>query len=745
VTIDDNLIDGFSSGVNFILLVELITGKAITQKYFRQPQLDIHRIENVAIGIANLKKARKDFSIDVEPKSVAMGNVKTVLGLVWQMILRFQLMQEGEFAGSKNPMADAKARVLKWWRDMVGDVVDVGDSLDCFDDGRAYCAAINKIMKLSEPFESWSVRQRLERGMELAEHHLGVLPLLDVNDILADDPAQRPDERCVLTYVSEWPAAHKLKLANKSAQSEMDDALAKLKAEHEAAARAAALEEQRLRAELARESQIFHTAVDQLNEEAEQREREIKRKGEEALAAARREAARRRAEEEAKLSDKQRAMERDAAEALARAERERRNLSAEAQRALREEQERTARDLERAEAEKKAMEELKEAELQRLRQALANRLRRQELEREQADKEAEMRAKLSKDAFLDWRKAREDELARLRSDRLALEQLAREELARLREENERLKRGNPHNFVKKKFAGPTWCHLCKSLCWPTAFQCTRCKYTIDAKCMRRKPPANCVASEDDEEDDQESLGPQQIAALEDLPTQLAADGVGWRPTSLRADSTPEDDINDFSHGAWDSRAVVLKAGWLLLYSEGKTGKLKAVVNLARAVAQPFVASNAKEQARESMSLIVRGKKLAHALTFDDDEQRATWWRVLREQCASTQGKSRDEAVKMSIGDKVLVRLWRDDGGAVTLSIAADAAPQEVLELYAKKARIASFSNLGIYERRAPKEGQKNVESVREVDRLLGDGEPLHFLQGLRENAGKPIIFVVKQK
>ena len=390
----------------------MITGKAITQKYFRVPQLDIHRIENVSIGLANLKKARKDFAIDVEPKSVAMGNVKTVLGLVWQMILRFQLMQEGEFTGSKNPMADAKARVLAWWRDMVGDKVPIGDSLDCFDDGRAYCAAINKIMKLNEPFEQWTVRQRLERGMELAEHHLGVLPLLDVNDILADDPAQRPDERCILTYVSEWPAAHKLKLSNKSAQSEMEDALAKLKAEHEAAERAAALEEKRLRAELARESQMFHSAVDQLNEEAEQRELEIKRKGEEALAAARREAARRRAAEEAALTEQQRAAQRDAAEALARAERERRNLSAEAQRALRDEQERTERELKRAEAEKKALEEMKEAELQRLRTALANRLRRQELEREQAEKEAEMRAKLSKDAFLDWRQAREGRKAR---------------------------------------------------------------------------------------------------------------------------------------------------------------------------------------------------------------------------------------------------------------------------------------------------------------------------------------------
>ena len=163
IRIDDNLIDGLKSGVNFILLVEMITGKAITQKYFRQPTMpvsalaalcfarsvcwlscplspacspaphrlsdnkaekqkqkrkkkkkakfftladkpttrsQIHAIENVSIGLACLRKARADFKIDVEPKAVASGNVKIVLGLVWQMILRCAVRSQprcGEF------------------------------------------------------------------------------------------------------------------------------------------------------------------------------------------------------------------------------------------------------------------------------------------------------------------------------------------------------------------------------------------------------------------------------------------------------------------------------------------------------------------------------------------------------------------------------------------------------------------------------------------------------------------------
>ena len=223
--------------------------------------------------------------LDVEPKDVASGNVKVVLGLVWQLILRFQIMKEGEMLSS-NPMQDAKDRVLKWWREMVGDVVPIS-GIDSFQDGKAYFACVNKIMGFDTPFAHLSARDALTQSIALAEkvvfrcwffflslslvwchsqqtldcaprpqqhQHLGILPLLEVDDILADDVKQRPDERCVLTYLSEFPTAYELKLNNKTVTSAADDAIAKLRAEHEAAERVAAAEAERLRAELARQS-----------------------------------------------------------------------------------------------------------------------------------------------------------------------------------------------------------------------------------------------------------------------------------------------------------------------------------------------------------------------------------------------------------------------------------------------------------------------------------------------------------
>ena len=111
----------------------------------------------------------------------------------------FQLLKDGEFqAGGRGAaMAAAKERVLKWWRDKVGSQVPI-DSVDSFADGRAYCACINTIFPdKAEPYDALSVRQRLESGLARGEQLLGVLPLLEVDDILSDDPAVRPDERCV--------------------------------------------------------------------------------------------------------------------------------------------------------------------------------------------------------------------------------------------------------------------------------------------------------------------------------------------------------------------------------------------------------------------------------------------------------------------------------------------------------------------------------------------------------------------
>jgi hypothetical protein len=59
--------------VNLISLVEMITGRAITWKYFKTPSLDIQRIENISIALAHIRKCRPGFVLDVEPKDVASG------------------------------------------------------------------------------------------------------------------------------------------------------------------------------------------------------------------------------------------------------------------------------------------------------------------------------------------------------------------------------------------------------------------------------------------------------------------------------------------------------------------------------------------------------------------------------------------------------------------------------------------------------------------------------------------------
>ena len=99
---------------------------------------------------------------------------------------------------------------------------------------------------------------------------------------------------------------------------------------------------------------------------------------------------------------------------------------------------------------------------------------------------------------------------------------------------------------------------------------------------------------------------------------------------------------------------------------------------------------------------------------------------------------------------MLIKLWRIEGasiGNVTLSLAADALSAEALREFGRKARIdaSTLPTLGVFERPLAAGGGAPAAGNDANDRLLGDAEPLHFLQGLRESAGKPIAFIVKKK
>lgn len=48
---------------------------------------------------------------------------------------------------------------------------------------------------------------RLQTAFDVAERELGIPKLLDPQDMVNEDVALRPDEKCLMTYISEFPIA----------------------------------------------------------------------------------------------------------------------------------------------------------------------------------------------------------------------------------------------------------------------------------------------------------------------------------------------------------------------------------------------------------------------------------------------------------------------------------------------------------------------------------------------------------
>ena len=76
-------------GVKLINLVELVTRKDITQRWNKEPKSPFQKGENCDLAVETLKQVMK--LTNIAGGDIVDGNVKLTLGLIWQMILHFNI------------------------------------------------------------------------------------------------------------------------------------------------------------------------------------------------------------------------------------------------------------------------------------------------------------------------------------------------------------------------------------------------------------------------------------------------------------------------------------------------------------------------------------------------------------------------------------------------------------------------------------------------------------------------------
>ncbi|XP_041644812.1 dystonin isoform X11 [Cheilinus undulatus] len=204
----NDLYEDLRDGHNLISLLEVLSGDTLPRerdflKTLRLPRergrMRFHRLQNVQIALDYLKR-RQVKLVNIRNDDITDGNPKLTLGLIWTIILHFQI-SEIHVTGESEDMT-AKERLLLWSKQITEGYVGVrcDNFTTSWRDGRLFNAIIHKyrpdMIDMSR-VSAQTNRSNLEHAFTVAEQ-LGVARLLDPEDV----DVQSPDEKSVITYVS---------------------------------------------------------------------------------------------------------------------------------------------------------------------------------------------------------------------------------------------------------------------------------------------------------------------------------------------------------------------------------------------------------------------------------------------------------------------------------------------------------------------------------------------------------------
>ncbi|KAK6301543.1 hypothetical protein J4Q44_G00275960 [Coregonus suidteri] len=192
----NDLYEDLRDGHNLISLLEVLTGQSLPREKGR---MRFHRLQNVQIALDFLRR-RQVKLVNIRNDDITDGNPKLTLGLIWTIILHFQI-SEIHVCGESEDMT-AKERLLMWSQQMTEGYVGVrcDNFTTSWRDGRLFNAIIHKYRPDLVDMAGVSAqtsRSNLEQAFGVAER-LGVARLLDPEDV----DVQTPDEKSVITYVS---------------------------------------------------------------------------------------------------------------------------------------------------------------------------------------------------------------------------------------------------------------------------------------------------------------------------------------------------------------------------------------------------------------------------------------------------------------------------------------------------------------------------------------------------------------
>ncbi|XP_075321056.1 plectin-like isoform X18 [Odontesthes bonariensis] len=192
-----DLYEDLRDGHNLISLLEVLSGDTLPREKGR---MRFHKLQNVQIALDFLKH-RQVKLVNIRNDDIADGNPKLTLGLIWTIILHFQI-SDIQINGLSEDMT-AKEKLLLWSQRMTDGYQGIrcDNFTTSWRDGKLFNAVIHKhyprLLDMGKVYRQTNL-ENLEQAFSVAERDLGVTRLLDPEDV----DVAHPDEKSIITYVS---------------------------------------------------------------------------------------------------------------------------------------------------------------------------------------------------------------------------------------------------------------------------------------------------------------------------------------------------------------------------------------------------------------------------------------------------------------------------------------------------------------------------------------------------------------
>jgi len=199
ITIPDNgLCDEMSSGTNLCILLEELTKKSL-KGIVNKPSTRFQKLSNNSIALKFIASEEIQLAA-IGPEDIVDGKRKLVMGLIWTLILRYQISKGADGTSGKGEADAAKSDLLKWVQGQVAPFnVPVNNFGSDWSDGKVLCALVNSLRPntinmagLDDPYNN------AKQGIDAAESDLLIPRIMEPEDFSNGNP----DELSVVTYAS---------------------------------------------------------------------------------------------------------------------------------------------------------------------------------------------------------------------------------------------------------------------------------------------------------------------------------------------------------------------------------------------------------------------------------------------------------------------------------------------------------------------------------------------------------------